>query len=93
MKIVKIKQGQTSTPIKLFNIIYPKGKISLDKIILNVKNEYQSEVDSRTIKSVSLLVEDINRLDLNGFGTYFARGLIEKSLANNLATKLESTNS
>lgn len=55
VKIVKIKQGQTSAPIKLFNIVYPKRKVDLNKIINRVQEEYQTEVDPLTKEAANIL--------------------------------------
>lgn len=85
MKIVKIQDQQTSFLIKLTNFILRSKKINLNDItkLAEKRTGLSDWGNSSFQEAANILVDDINENSkLSGFGTYFTKQLLTKSISN-----------
>lgn len=85
MKIVKIKDHEHSFFVKFMNKVLPPKKINLEQITESAeKKTGLSDWGNPSFKTAAkILVDDINENSkLSGFGSYFTKELLTKSIKN-----------
>lgn len=86
MKIVRIQDHQTALLVKIMNMIFTAKKISLDELEKKAmkKTGLPNDWGNPSFKTAAkILVDDLNQNgELTGFGTFFAKELLLKSISN-----------